>query len=454
MKKFKNPIIGGALSLGVGAFFAKLIGAIYRVPLTNMLGGWGLGLYQMVFPVYSLLLDFSGAGLPSALSRLISVSKIEDREKRAHTYLISSIKLFLILGVLATLFMAIFSLGISKLQGDINASKAYLALAPAVISVSLISCLRGYFQGLMNMNPTAVSQIVEQIVKLIAGLSFARLFLPDIPSSVAGATLGISLSELVALIYLIFVYKKRKKTLGLNFNYEKGLFIKDAKTIIKTTVPITLVGIMIPLSQVIDSFLVVNLLSAYTSDATALYGLLSGAVMTVINLPVSICYGFSTVAIPAVSECKSIDGARKKGKKILALTLIFSLPCALFLLLFAPFSISLLFGRLPAWQKQTAINLLRLCSPCVVLLSLVQASNAVLIGSGKLYTPVINLLMGVAVKTVLNIILLRIPEFNVYGGAVAIIACYFVVCLVNLIVIFKRKVAHENKATCRREFAS
>ena len=89
-----------------------------------------------------------------------------------------------------------------------------------------------------------------------------------------------------------------------------------------------------------------------------------------------------------------------------------------------------------------------------MLLSLVQASNAVLIGSGKLYTPVINLLIGVAVKTVLNLILLRIPEFNVYGGAVAIIACYFVVCLVNLIVIFKRKVAHENKATCRREFAS
>lgn len=440
--KQKNGIFKGAVYLGASAFIAKFLGAIYRVPLTNMLGGYGLGLYQMVFPVYSLLLDFSGAGLPSAISRLIS--KSQDKYQTANKYLIASLKLFFILGVIASLIMAIFSRKLATLQGNASAKTAYLYLSPAIFFVTIISCFRGYFQGLMDMKPTAISQVVEQIIKLLLGVFLVKIFLPDIERAVGGATFAITISEIVAFLYLFITYLRHKNKLNLNFNYDKTNFLSDSKLIIKTTIPITLVGIMIPLSHVLDSFLTINILGKYLTNATSLYGLLSGVTMTIINLPVSICYGLAMVAIPAVSSQKEQAEKTKNINMILLLTIAFALPCALFLAIFSPFTINLLFRNLAQIEKDIAINLLKLTSPAVLLLSLVQASNAILIGKGKLYTPVINLLLGVILKTVLNILLLNNPNINIYGGAIAIIACYFLVCLINLTILLSKRKTNEN----------
>ena len=449
--KVKNTLFSGALWLGIGTFIAKLLGAVYRIPLTNKLGGLGLGLYQMVFPVYALLLDFSGAGLPSALSRIIAMQ--ENKDEVAKRFLINSIKLFFVLGILASIFMAIFSTNIARLQGNEGAKTAYLFLSPAVMIVSIISCFRGYFQAYLDMRPTAVSQIIEQFVKLIFGLIFINIFMPNIPLSVAGATLAITISEVFALVYLWLKYKSfsAKKAIQNHLIYDG--FIKDAKIIIKTTVPITLVGIMLPLSHVIDSFLIINMLRNYTDSATALYGLLSGVVMTVINLPVSVCYGISTVAIPSVSSSKTQKEINSRIKKVISLTFVIALPCTIFLCFFAPFTINLLFSNLPIAQKSIATTLLIICAPCVLFLSLVQSTNAILIGMGKLYTPVKTLGVGIIIKTILNLILLSNKKINIYGSAVAIIACYFSACLINLILIIKQGRQNESKAIQNRQFA-
>ena len=454
MEKKQGNIVKSAATLGVGAMLAKLLGAIYRIPLTNLLGGLGLGLYQMVFPVYSVLLDFSGAGAPSALSKIISSYNGEDKERNAYNYLSGSLRLFFFFGLFCSLIMLIFAKPLAMAQGNSDAYLAYLFLSPAIFGVSLISCFRGYFQGKMNMVPTAVSQIIEQLVKLGFGLLFAYLFLPNIPKAVAGATFAITLSEFSALVYLFSVYLKSKKKLGVRFCFEKNNFGVRAKTVIKNTVPITLTGIMLPLSQVIDSFLILNLLGAYRQDATSLYGLLSGVAATVIGLPVSVCYGVAAVAIPTVSASKTETEKRSNASKTLLLTTLVALPCAIFTAIFAPFIIGLLFRGLNGEEKLIAINLLRLSSPNVLLLSLLQTGNAVLIGKGKLYFPVLSLSVGVAVKTVLNLILLDMPRVNIYGGALAIIACYFTVCLLNLFIIFSEKVKNEDSRSCRREYAS
>lgn len=451
--KEKNTIFKGAFYLAVGAFISKFLGAIYRVPLTNMLGGFGLGLYQMVFPVYCLLLDFSGAGLPSALSRLIA-SQTEDKEKTAKRLLINSIKLFFILGIIGTLIMAIFSKPFSILQGNEKASAAYLFLSPAILAVSIISCLRGYFQGFMDMKPTAISQIVEQVIKLILGIVLVYLLMDNVSLAVGGATFAITISEFVSLFILWGVYKKRNKSNTKDYAYDKKSFFLDAKCIIKTTIPITLVGILIPFSQVIDSILTINFISGYRTDATALFGLLSGVVMTVINLPVSICYGIGSVAIPSISKCKTEEQKKNRAIKVLILTLIVSIPCFFGLLIFSPQVINLLFRNLPLSEKRVAVNLLRLTSPSVVLLSVLQASNSVFIGKGKLYTPVINLAIGVAIKFALSVMLLRVPSINIYGGAIAINACYFSVCVINLISIFNTKVKNASKIPYNRKFAN
>lgn len=449
----KNKSFGGACTLGLGALVAKLLGAVYRIPLTNLIGAYGLGLYQMVFPVYTLLLDFSGAAVPSAISKIISSFNGQDKEIRANEYLISALKLLLIFGGVCSIFMAVFSLPISSAQGDRSAKSAYLFLAPAIVFVSIICCFRGYFQGLMEMKPTAISQVIEQALKMLVGLVSVKLLMPNVIKAVAGATFAITFSEAVSALWLYIKYTKRKKKLNLKFPLSKDKSFLRTKTLIKTAIPITIIGIAMPLSHVIDSFLIVNLLSEYTKNATSLYGISSGSVHTIINLPVALCYGFATVAIPEISAKRSQREKAEVGKKAILTTLIVSLPFVLVCITFAPLIISLLFSGFDLEQTKTAINLLKISAPCITLLSVVQTQNAVLIGEGKLYRPVISLLIGVFVKTLVEFLLVQNPTFNIYGSAIAAIACYFVVCLVNLLMTYTKKVKNESSNSFSGEYA-
>ena len=204
-------------------------------------------------------------------------------------------------------------------------------------------------------------------------------------------------------------------------------------------------GTLIPLSHVIDSVLIINLLKEYTPYATLLFGILSGVALTIVNLPVSVCYGIATASIPYVSKETDIVEQNKKLEKSLMITLGVSLVCSLVAYFFSEQIISILYTSLKGYQKTTAVNLLRLLSPCIVLLSLVQTQNALLIGKNKLYLPSVSLVVGIATKITVNIILLKNPNFNIYGGAIGVIACYFVTCLINLIVLWTIKVRNANK---------
>ncbi len=431
-----NKILKGSILLAVGAFLSKLIGAFYRVPLTNLLGGEGLGLYQMIFPIYCVLLDFSGAGVPNAISKLISQ---KNDESYSVNLLKGSLRLLAIIGLVGSGLMLILSTPISTAQGNRDASLGYIFLAPAVALVSIISCYRGYFQGKMQMTPTAISQVIEQVIKLTFGLILVRLFSYNKIYAVAGATFAVTISELVALVYLIVTYKIHIKKHQITYVFNKSLFTEQRKPLIKYTGIITLIGISIPLSQVLDSFLIINFLKGYRADATTLYGLYSGAATTVINLPVAICYGISTVAIPAVSSAKTAVDKNKNVTRALFLTLSLALPCAIFCYFFSPLIVKILFNRLSGEERGITINLIKYLSINVLLLSFLQTENAVLIGKDKPLYPLLSMGVGIAVKIILNILLLPIPKLNIYGGVVSVIACYFTACLVNLILILSRK---------------
>lgn len=438
--KNNKKIYYGAIILGIGAFLSKLLGAVYRIPLTRLIGGSGLGLYQTVFPVYTLLLDFSGAGVPNAMAKLISSRPPREREVYALKLLKISLLFFCLLGALFSVVTAALSRVFAAAQGCPEAYSAYITLSPSVFLVCAICCFRGYFQGFMNMTATASSQITEQAVKLAVGLIAARAFLPDIPKAVAAATFAITVSEAVALIMLIITFAVRRKKSGvlpIKLNKKEAVF--SLKEIISYAVPIALTGMILPLSKVLDSFIIVNSLKLYSENATGLYGLFSGVAATVIGLPVAICYGVATVAVPAVSG----GGANRndKAKKTVLLTLVLSLPAAIFCALFAPFIVGLLFGYLGAEEKSVSVTLLRITSPCIVLLSLLQTLNAVLIGKGMPKKPAIGTAAGVAVKTAAEIVMLKNPAVGVYGAGIASIACYFVANLVNLTMAFpiKRK---------------
>lgn len=457
MKK-GNKIISGALALGLGAIAAKLLGALYRVPLTRILGGEGIGLYQTVFPVYALLLDFAGAAAPSALSALIAAEET-DREIRAKEYLSVSLKIFSVTGIFFSLLMLVLSARLAAWQGEAGAYRLYIYLAPAIFLSCLISSFRGYFQGLMDMKPTALSQVLEQLVKLIAGLIFSKLFMPDIIAASAGAVLGITLSEAITLLWLYGVYLRHvKRALP---GKSAGLLVREkfdgecAVRLIKTAVPVTLLGLMLPLSNVVDTFILVNVLKRNFENATALFGLLSGVAMTMVGLPVAVCHGLSAVAIPAVSGASTTAEKTKNAQKTLLLTLAVSLPAAAALYFLAPLAVSLLFGGLGAEEKAVAVRIIQYLSPAVFLLSMLQTENAILIGMKKINISVIGMAVGIGVKIALELTLVNDPAIGIYGGAAAILACYFFADLINLIpIIFRAREkagVYGNKVARRRE---
>ena len=458
MRKLKSgtgengKIIKGTLFLAAGAFAAKFIGALYRIPLTNLLKGEGIGLYQMVFPVYTLLLEFSGAGVPAALSALIAGYKGEDREEYARRTLNSAVRIFAALGFIGMLFLAVFGKGLSLLQGDGNAVYGYIFMAPAVFFTAVISCYRGYFQGLMDMSPTAVSQIIEQCVKLGLGLLFVFILLPDVPLAVGGATLAVSASECAALSYLFFKYKFRNRKLPVILS--RKVFFADAKTIIAFVIPVTLVGVIMPLSHITDSFFIINILNGYAGNATSLYGLLSGAAGTVINLPVSLLFALAAVAVPAVSSAKDERAAEDKEKITLYFTLITSVIFAALCFAFSGVAVNVLFGSFSDYQKRITVNLIKIMSGNVVFLSVLQTVNSIHIARKRPYTPLIGMVFGVALKTALYPMLLSDRAWNIYGGAACFFACYFSASLVNLILLVKVRGKNEVKKPCDRKIAN
>jgi stage V sporulation protein B len=203
MKQGKGRFIKGAVIIATGGFIAKLIGALYRIPLTNLIGGRGIGLYQLVYPVYCLLLTVSATGIPSSIAKLGAERAGTDTRPLFK----SAMRLFLLIGFFGSLLMALTAPVLSRAQSAESVKAGYYALAPSVFLVSGISVFRGYFQGKNKMTPTALSEIIEQAVKVGFGLLFAYLHRGNIEKAVVFLLLSVSISELVALLFMMFLYK-------------------------------------------------------------------------------------------------------------------------------------------------------------------------------------------------------------------------------------------------------
>jgi stage V sporulation protein B len=440
-KKGKWEFIKGAAWIAIGGFVAKLIGALYRIPLTNLIGGHGLGLYQMVYPVYCLLLTVSATGIPSSIAKLTAerIGKGEDDRVVFKT----SMRLFLIIGLCGAALMAIVAPYLAKAQGSEEVLGGYYTLAPSVLLVSAISVFRGWFQGKNRMFPTALSEITEQLVKVGVGLLFAYLFKDNAARAVTFLLLAVSLSELVALLIMLLIYKR---TPAPDKNIKEGGMV-GVKTILKLSIPVTFSSILLPLSALLDSVLAPKLLSAYATDSVALYGLFAGGAVTVINLPVSVCYGIAAASVPAVAKAAARrakgDSPKKRIFFSLFITVAVALPSAVGLYLFAEPAAKIIFRSLTGEELLVLTKLIQHFSVSALSLSLVQTLSACLTAQGKPQYAALAMLVGVAVKTLLHGVWLKSPETSIYGLAHATNICYFIVVglnfIFNMIVSRKKK---------------
>lgn len=420
-KSRPGKLVSGAAVLAVGSIVAKLIGAFYRVPLTNILGAEGMGMYQLVFPVYALFMTLSVAGIPTALSRIVAEQKA--RGESAKKYLAAALITLVALSAMAGILITALSGVLASWQGNPAAAGGYVAIAPAVFFVGIIAGLRGWFQGEMYMLPTALSNIVEQAVKLGVGVGLAVAFAPrGLEASVFGALAGITVSEFAAAVYLVVTYfvrtrrkKEPKETLRLNAVERKAMF--------RTAFPIALLGVIIPLGSFFDSMIVVNALKwggADTSFATAQYGLYSGPVTSLVNLPVVIIMSLAIAVVPSVSVSRAehdLGGILAKSRMSIKLVYLLGVPSALFLMVFGRNILGLMYPTLSPYELEMSARLLAVAAFGVVLTGATQIYVSLLQALDKTYSAIKSLFAAVAVKVVLSLVLVR--YIGVMGAAVA-----------------------------------
>lgn len=437
-KSSKGTFLKGAAIIAAGGFVAKLVGALYRIPLTNLIGGHGIGLYQMVYPVYCLLLTVSATGIPSSIAKL-TAERIGKGEGDGPVFK-TAMKLFLLIGAAGTLLMTVIAPFLAKAQGSESVTAGYYALAPSVFLVSAISVFRGWFQGRNDMFPTALSEIAEQLVKVAFGLLFAYLYRGNVERAVVFLLLAVSLSELFALFLMLALYKRvpaRRETQN-----EGGRVAMSS--ILRLSIPVTLSSILLPLSSLLDSVLAVRFLGAYAEDAVSLYGLFSGGAVTIVNLPVSVCYGIAAASIPAVAaaKAKAERGESEDGKTpsvrrrlffSLGVTLLVAAPCAVGLYLFAEPAARIIFRSLSGEELNILVRLVKIFSVSALTLSGVQTLSACLTAQGKPKFAAFSMLVAVVVKTAAYCFLLRDPKVSVFGLAHATNLCYLVAFFLDLV---------------------
>jgi len=434
MKKFGESFLSGALILSLGGLLAKILGALYRIPLTNIIGSYGMGLYQLVFPPYILFLTLAQAGVPVALSKLIAENnQLGNPQAGRKTFRLAFLLLSLS-GLVCAALMAALSGVIARMQGNPETQQAFLIVAPALLFVPVTNVLKAYFQGHTNMVPSGVTSVLEQVVKLVVGLVCAVHFMPDVHKAVMGAVFAITVSEFSSLAIMsvvYFVHRKRAKPLPVRL--EKG----DASTVFKSifalSVPVALGSFAMQLSQVIDSVMVVNLLTV--PNATQMYGLWTGPVNSMLGLPIALSGGVAVSALPNITKTYYSGDTEKLHRSFnsaMKLTLVISIPCALGMIALSKPILQLLYGGLPESEINVAALLLSLSGLSIVFLSVVQTGISVCQAVGKPYATVVIVSLSIVVKAVVNLILLPNSKVNIYGAAISETLCYLfaTVCVI------------------------
>ena len=451
-----HSFIKGAAVVAAGGLLAKMMGAVYRILLMDALGGRGMGMYQMVFPLYSLLLTLAATGVPSALARLVA----ERAEGQGRAVLRAALPLFAAVGGLGSLAMFLLAPAVAAAQGEPSAAAAYRLLAPSVLLVAAVACLRGYFQGNSRFAPGALSELVEQAVKIAFGLLFARLYAGDAARAVSGAVFAVTLSELAALAFLAACAGRRRAlplaarapAFARTFGWGKKVpfappFARSpadgprAGELLRAVLPVAAAAGALPLCSLAESILIVRLVGRYAENATALYGLYAGAATSLVNLPVSVCYGLAAASIPSVAALRAAGRtveAEERALFALKCTLYLAFPAAAALFAFPAPVCSLLF-RLPAEEGETLARLVRILSLSAVPLAAVQTLSACLTGLGRSKRAALSVALACALRLGAEAVLLRYPQISVFGAAYAAGGCYLVAFLLNLYYSIKER---------------
>lgn len=448
MSRQKNrTFFGGTLVLMLSGILVKVIGAFFSIPLANLYGADGNDIFISAYYVYTAMYVISSAGLPVAVSKMVSEAKALGRGREVRRIAGVTLVTFLILGAVLSLAMVLLVDEICLFIGG-SCRYAILTVAPTVFFTCVVSAVRGYFQGLANMVPTAVSQIIEALGKLVFGLGLAYFLMGrgySLDIVVAGAIGGVTLGTVFSALFVIFYAVRHRDEAQLPDGgacRSKGEILR---TLVRLAIPITIGASVFSVSSLIDTFMVKLRLQegCLMTDAAAgyTYGAYGYAVK-LFNLPLTLVTAIGVSLIPAISGALAV-GNRERTVQLtesaFRLTGLLAFPCAVGLAVIPQPILEVLFTNQPE-ACALAAPLLRLLAPAVFFAGMVSVSNPVLQAQGRVNLPVIAMGVGAVVKIVCNYLLVGLPEVGIHGAPVGTSLCYLVILAINLVNIRRLQV--------------
>ena len=452
----KQNFMHGAAILTVGVVIMKVLGAIYKVPLGNILGDYGYGIFLSTYNVYNIFFTLSTAGLPVALSRLIAEADANGRIAAKEKTFRTALGTFAVIGVLFALIMFFGNgwLAHHYLRKP-DAALSVRAMAPAILLVCLVSAYRGYCQGNGNMIPTTVDEVLEVLFKVISGLLISGLLVHagrGLPEASAGAILGVSIGSVVSLGYMVF-YKNRNYRPNVPKEYKEQTDTtgKIAGDILRIGIPISLgASIMAILSSLDPGICHARLAAAGFSEhqAGVLYGVY-GKVQTLFNLPAAFMTPLTIAIVPAVAGAMAKGNrneAARTSEDAMRIASVISMPMGVGLAVLSFPIVNVLYPN----SHRAGPGLLSIMGLASFFVCIVLMENAILQASGKERLPMVALIAGSLLKIAVNWIIIANPSVNIYGAPVGTLFGYL--CMAVLDYIFIRQSLKQNP-NLRKAFA-
>ena len=450
----KQNFLHGAALLALATAIVKVIGALYKIPLKMIIDDAGYGYFTTAYDIYSVLLMISTAGLPVAMSRMISQASSLGNYNQVRKVYKTARAIFLGLGVVSTALMMCFATPLAKWLGQPNAAYAILFLGPCALLMGVISTYRGFFQGQGDMRPTSSSQVLEAAFKLVVGLGAAFVIMyytKSVPLAAGGAILGVTVSCAISVVFLFS--KFRPAYVSLPQSEDEAMSYKAAmKGLLAIAVPITVGSAGLQLLTVVEQKLYMSQLLTsvgMSQDAADTVKGIYSMSMTIFNMPCAFIVPITISVIPAITSYLTLknDVAVKETEESAArITGLISLPCSVGLCLMASPVMALL-GGYSGEKLNLATKLMAVLGVCIFLYAVIQYTNAVLQSHGYAHLPVINMLTAGVAKLAVVYILVGNPKLGILGAPIGAALCYAAIGIMNLIAI--RKVIPQKPALIR-----
>ena len=464
----RQNFLQGAALLSISVIIVKIIGAVYKIPLQNILGDVGFSYFNTAYKIYNLLLTISITGLPIATSRMISEAYSLGKYNQVRQIYKAAKGIFLTIGVVSTLIMGLFCTFLAKMLRDPGAWTAILFLSPCALLMGFLSAYRGFFQGQSNMTPTSVSQVLEAFFKLIVGLAGAYLFMKltnSLAWAAAGGILGVTVSCAVSALYLRFRFKSAYRELEVS-QEDVDSFRRTAGKLLSIAIPITigsagmellaLLEIGIYKGQIENLFAAgavnedlvaqiepaVKALKEWTPDTH--YSLMASSLKgqydfcySIFNMPCQLIIPINTSVLPAITayltlgDDKSVRSTEESAARI---TGLMAAPCAVGIAVLAT-PIMAMLGGYEGAKLELAGQMLMILGGCVFVYAGMMFTNALLQSHGKVHIPVINTLICGCAKLVALYFVSGNPHIGILGVPLCAFVCYLAIVILNLICI-------------------